>query len=54
MFSADGLYERAPLIPRSEPSIAGRTTLRVRLDKLGRFVVKCLSDAAIDSTMMWF
>jgi hypothetical protein len=40
-----------PLVHRGEPSFAG---LRVGLKKVGRFVVKCLSDAATDSAMMWF
>jgi hypothetical protein len=40
-----------PLVQRSEPSLAG---LRVGWSKLGRFVAKCLSDGAMDSTMMWF
>jgi hypothetical protein len=43
-----------PVVPRLELSLPGRTRLRVGLRKAGRVVVKCLSDAAMDSTMMWF
>jgi len=55
IFPADGIDNLSlPLIRRSQLSSPGWRRLRVGLKKVGRFVVKCLSDAAMDSTMMWF
>jgi hypothetical protein len=55
IFLADGIDNLSlPLIRRGQLFSLGMRLLGVDLRKVGRFVVKCLSDAAMDSTMMWF
>lgn len=48
---------RSPSLRRvlwSEMSAPESGRFRVNLNKVGRILVKCFSDAAIDTTMMWF
>ena len=55
IFPVDGIDNLSLLlVPGNEPSLAERTRSRAGLRKVCRFVVKCLSDAAMDSTTIWF
>jgi hypothetical protein len=42
------------IAPGTVVSSAGTRGLAANLKKVGRFVVKCLADAAMDSTTIWF
>jgi hypothetical protein len=54
--SLDGRNNNPSLVlaPDTELSFAGTRRLRVNWKKVGRFIVKCLADAARDSAMIRF
>jgi hypothetical protein len=56
----DGPQLQKPAIPslgralRTDASFAGTRRLRAKFEEAGRFIVKCLVDSAMDSTMIGF